>query len=216
MCPAAWICRLAAVPTGPAWLPGLVTVTAWRLDAIAGPVGPATRPASAAADASTPANRSAVRRLRRRQVKRLMTLPFRQNQPAIRAHGAASLAVTSRCAEPQSLPRQPARRAVPPARITVTRRPQQVPAGASSQPCISSTMTLNQHANPAGTASSIANPRSQRPATDSPGRAVTRAVLADRPALHRSTGQQAAAGAAGLHGDGDLAPGMSLFEITDG
>ena len=43
-------------------------------------------------------------------------------------------------------------------------------------------MTLNQHANPAGTASSIANPRSQRPATDSPGRAVTRAALADRPA----------------------------------
>ena len=104
---------------------------------IADAVGPATRPTSAAADASTPANRSAVRR----HVKRFMTLPFRQNQPAIRTHGAASLAVTGRGAEPQSLPRQPDRRAVVPARTTMTRRPRQSRPGAQSQPCISSAMT---------------------------------------------------------------------------
>ena len=38
---------------------------------------------------------------------------------------------------------------------------------AQSQPCVSNAITLNQHVNPPGTASSIANRRSQRPAADS-------------------------------------------------
>src|SRR5215469_11537021 len=43
--------------------------------ATAATAGAATRPTSAPAHASTPANRSAVRRLRRRQVKRFMSFP---------------------------------------------------------------------------------------------------------------------------------------------